>query len=206
MTDLKEACTELGRWLGEAHGLLHQPDTGENGGSRYGALHEPPGSAPPWNAAVADAYLTAFFGIRRLEADWRQLRGLRAHRRGGSPASTYAALSQVPAMETAVSDAAVKDGLRRINHWITRIRQLRAIDEAPQWIRLRAGKDGLPPACPHCDGLGLRMAEGRGVVACFTPGCEDLDGRQPMGLLGFSRLDGSPMLAWHDGLITYTNN
>lgn len=186
--------------------LLHQPDTEDKTGGGYGPLHEAPGSSPPWNVAAADAYLAAFFGIRQMEDEWRQLRGLDPRRRGPSDGNTAACLAQLPAMEAAVPQAAVKDGLARINGWITRIRQLRAIDESPRWVRLRAGKDGVPPACPHCQGLALRIAEGRHVVRCFTPGCEDLDGGPPIGLLGVSAIDGSACLKWHDGLVTYAAN
>jgi hypothetical protein len=207
MTDLADACAELERWMDEARGLLHQPDVGEGrAGGSYGRLHEAPGSAAPWNVAAADAYLAAFFGIRQLEDEWRQLRGLNPKRRGGSDGNTGKCLAQLPAMESAVPAAVAKEGQQRISGWITRIRQLKAIDEAPRWVRLRPGGDGVPPACPHCQGLGLRLAEGRYVVACFTPGCEDLDGNQPLGLLGFSSIDGSPCLKWHDGLVTYPSS
>jgi hypothetical protein len=206
VTDLADACVELDKRMGEAQALLHEPDSGDSTGGGYGPLHEAPGSSPPWNVAAADAYLAAYFGVRRLENQWRQARGLAPLQRGGSAGNTAACLAQLPAMEPAVPEGTVKEGLSEISGWINRIRQLRAIDETPRWVRLRAGGSGVPPACPHCQGLALRMAEGRGVVACFTPGCEDLDGRTPLGLLGVSRIDGSACLAWHDGLYTYAEN
>jgi hypothetical protein len=201
MTDLGDACTELGKWITVTEVLLAVPDEQPSADGRRGTLHDAPGSAPPWNPAVADALLAAFFGIRRVENEMRLRIPLKAIRRGGSPGNTRRALEQITAMETAVDEGTAGDALRRLSRWKTAIWQLPAVDEAPRWVRLRRGAGGLPPQCPHCTWFSLRVAQGSGMVACFTPGCRDLEGNQPVGRLDVSLIDGSPVLAWRDGII-----
>jgi hypothetical protein len=201
VTELAEACAEVGKWIEVAEHLVHLPDSSDTATNGRHALHEAPGPALPGNVAAIDALLAAHFGIRELEAGWRVMVSGTARPRGGSRGNTTAALSAISAMESAVSRDAVKDALRRIGGWTTRIRQLRSVDESPRWIRLRDGPDGMPPRCPYCSCFSLVLAEGRGVVACFTTDCADLDGNPPLGRLDISRLDGSAVLAWRDGLV-----
>lgn len=175
---------------------MHQPD--RQPGSR--GLRGTPESRPPWNPAVADAFFTAWSGIRELEAAMRRQVSGTVIRRGGSAGNTDAALDAIAQMETSVPECTARDALRRVSRWTVSIQQLRAVGEATRWVRLRPGPDGLPPQCPHCECFSLRLAEGTGVVSCFTPGCHDLDGRQPTGRLDVSLLNATPVLAWRDGI------
>ena len=195
VSDLTQACAELGNWLAVAETLVgvrdQQPSVHVRG---------KPGSRPPWNPAVAHALLDARQGIRELERDMRlEVTGSSGPARGGADVNTTGALKAIAAMEQAVTRDRVMDALRALNSWANAIRRLPAIDDLPQWRRLRPGPAGTPPLCPFCSTYSLRVAVESGVVACFFPDCADSDGNRPRARLDVNRLNGEPVLIWSSG-------
>jgi len=203
--ELAQACEELGSWLAIAETLTALPDI-EPGGRRAGK----PGSRPPGNQAALGVIMDAHAGVRALEAEFRfEVTGTRRPR-GGSGANTEVALSALPDLADAVPvqheagrpcRCAHCEALRQVGRWALAVRQLPAVDDAPRWVKLRAGPDGLPPRCPFCETFSLRLAVESGEIWCWFPGCEDGDGNQPKARVEISRIGGIPVLAWSSGLV-----
>jgi hypothetical protein len=195
-TELADACGELGSWLAIAETLIAEPDIQPSARSSG-----KPTSRPPWNAAVAYAITDAHAGVRDIEHSFRLIIHGRLRDRGGSTANTLAALDAITAMESAVPQGNARQAARHLIKWATSIRQLPAIDDKPRWEKIRAGPDGLPPKCPHCQTFSLRVALESGVIQCWFPGCKDGDGNRPQARLDISRIDSTPVLVWIDGRI-----
>jgi hypothetical protein len=196
---LAAACSELRGWLAIAETLLAARD--QQPSVRVAGQ---PASRPPWNSAVADALDDARAGIRRLEADmYLEIFGKPRRARGSSDGNTTAAIKAVAAMETAVTRDHAKEAAHALARWAAMIRRLPAVDDLPHWIRIRPGPDGLPPKCPFCGTFSLRLAMESGLVACWMPGCADSDGRRPQAHLDISRITGSPVLVWQDGVVAH---
>lgn len=192
MTDsLAASCAALARWLPVAAALIADED--EDGTTGSGQ----PGSAPPWNAAVAAALLDAHEGIRRLEASLRrEVTGRTGPRRGGSDANTMAALKAIGNLGRAVDEDSAYAGARFLARWTRPIHELPAVDEAEPWRR-------VPAACPYCEFRMLYVQARSGRVACLrgAGACTDGDGRPPVGQLDVSQLTGDPLIRWADGLV-----
>jgi hypothetical protein len=194
MTTLSEACADLRPLLPVARALLAEPD------AQGSACHPQPGSAPPWNQAAANALYDAHAAIRDTEQEFRQaVTGRPAHlarRPGWSDGNTEAALDAIGDLGEAVSDALAADAARVLGAAADAVLMLPAVDleERPQRIRA---------SCPYCGRPMLRVLPRSGQVTCLAFGaCADSDGCHPRGLIGRSRLDGSPVIEWADGLVT----
>jgi hypothetical protein len=189
-----DAATALHHAITIATRLIARPDT-----TPAGAIGEAAGSAPPWNAAAANAALDATEGVRRLEPSLRlAVTGHVGPRRGGSDANTTAAIRAVVALSEAVSDDSAAVVARLMRRWVTGVQRLPAVDTAEVWQEVRQ-------RCPYC-GLGMLRAcmsgERFGMVTCLRFGvCSDGDGNHPQGRLDVSRLTGDVILAWADGTV-----
>lgn len=213
MTALAEACADLATWLPRAGALITEPDTdGTTGGGK-------PGSSPPWNPAAAAAYFDAAPFLRGLEASARlAVTGHPGPARGGSDGNTRAALAALRRFSyplQRIHDDAPRefDGQGRMlpcrcafcragqhaERLAAAIQRLPAIDEddAERWQRITGS------VCPFC-GLGMLRAQVRARrLTCLRYGsCTDSNGRHPVGEMTRSRLDGSPVIEWADGLVT----
>lgn len=188
MTDLAASCGELAALLPVAAALIAQPDADGTAGSGQ------PGSMPPWNSAAAAAFTDAHEGIRRLEASLRlEVAGHPGPRRGGSDASTMAALKAIEHLGHGVSLAAMADAARFLARWSRQIRELPAVDEAERAQRITA-------PCPYCHFPMLRVFPRSGRVTCLRVGaCFDADERHPVGTMEVGRL--SAQVRWNDGLV-----
>lgn len=209
--DFASLCGELASWLAVAETLAALPDM-QPAGRRAGK----PGSKAPGNTAVVNAIMDAHSGVRQMERDFRVRVTGTATVRGGSDGNTSSALGALPALAGAVDvahtderDAKGKrkpcrcqhcDAVRLLGRWALAIRQLPAVDDAPRWVRLRAGPDGLPPRCPFCKTFSLRLAVESGVIRCWFPEHPDLD-RPPSARVEVSRVKGVPVLVWNTGLV-----
>ncbi len=197
MSELSEACEDLGAWLAIAETLIAEPDitpTTRSSGK--------PTSRPPWNAAVAYAITDAHAGVREIEREFRiEITGRHRWPRGGSDSNTVGAMEAITAMSSVVSRDRAKRAARSLIHWADVIRQLPAVDDKPRWERIRAGPDGLPPTCPHCGTFSLRVAIESGVIQCWFPSCTDSNGNRPAAHLDINRVNGEPVLLWSDGSV-----
>lgn len=192
MSGLSDACTTLAELLPIAQALTTEPDIDGTTG------HGKPGSRPPWNPAAANAVLDVHAGVRHIELTMRIEAGLPVRLRGGSDASTMAAIAAIEALSSSdVSDAAIADARRHLERLIRPIEEHPAIDTAEPWRRVYGVN------CPYC-GIGmLRLARRAGRVTCLRYGaCTDRDGNHPTGLVQQSAF-GQPMVAWADGFIQY---
>lgn len=162
-----------------------------------------PGTRTPGNTQAINAQMDAHEMVRRLEASLRlAVTGHTGRRRGGSDSSTYAAIASISRLGEAVSPHARQVAARLIDRAATVIGQLPSVDEVPRWEKIRPGPGGLPPTCPNCKTFSLRVSLSAGVVVCVYPGCADLDGRKPpQARMDISKIDGSPVLVWRDGLV-----
>jgi hypothetical protein len=201
--ELASACGELATWLAVAETLIALPDI-QPSGRRAGK----PGSRAPGNTAVMNALMDAHEGVRRMEEDVRaQVSGTR-RRRGGSTQNVALALEALPVLYGAVDVVHARENgkcrcphceaARILGRWALAIRQLPAVDDAPRWVKLRPGPDGLPPRCPHCGTFSLRLAVESGQIRCWFPEHEGLD-RPPTATVQFSRVGGVPVLVWNTG-------
>ncbi len=203
-TAVAEAAADLTRCLTIAETLIPLPD--QDGTTAIGSATV---SSPPWNAQAAAAVLDTHEGLRRLEASLRLIvAGHPGSRRGGSAANTFAAIEAV----TALSYALPQDGhiqekgkpcpcdwcrlIRILARWAMAVERLPAVDTAEIWQRVQA-------ACPYCGFAMLRYAPRSGRLTCLRYGsCADADGVHPVGHVTVSELDGTPCVAWQDGLVT----
>jgi hypothetical protein len=202
MSDVADSVSQLAAWLPRARALITQPDAdGQAGGGQ-------PGSAPPWNPAAAAAYFDAHAAIRAIERQFRTaVTGSPGDPRGWSHANLARALDAIERLSHAMpQDHLREDGkpcrcdycraVRDLDHATTAIQQLPAIDEQERPQR-------VPSPCPYCGLAMLRAWPRSRRVACVRLGaCEDGDGNQPAGRMAYSRLDGSPVIEWADGLVT----
>jgi hypothetical protein len=172
-----------------------------------------PASTPPWNAAAAYAHTDLAEVARRLEVSLlNQVEGHKPRaRRGGATSSTYAALRAVGVLLGRVEkgDAARAAGI--LLRVAAETQRLNAVDTITRWVRIRPSPGHRPPLCPYCRTFSLRRAEGTYSVMCFgwvrdpetgeQQPCTDSDGQRPKAQLDISRLDGTPVLAFRDGLV-----
>jgi hypothetical protein len=119
-------------------------------------------------------------------------------RRGGSDASTAAAIEAIENLGGAVTADAMAAAARILDRWSLQIQELPAVDEAEPPRRI----GGV--ACPYCQYPMLWVRPREGEVTCLRYGaCSgDLDGRHPVGRMDVSRLNGNPVIRWNDGLVT----
>jgi hypothetical protein len=197
VTALADACADILEYLPRAKVLIAYPDTdGASGGGGK------PGSRPPWNPSAAACVFDAEEGLRRLEASLRKdITGRTGPRRGGSDANTQAAITAIGNLGEAVTTADSALAARIIEAWVTRIRQLPAVDECERWIRLRADLAGTRPVCPFCLTPNLRVAVRSGLIACVLPGCADGSGNRPVATMMLGAASGQPMVVWGDGTV-----
>lgn len=191
MTDaLTHACGELASALEAAQPLIAEPDT--DGTSTHGK----PGSKPPWNQAAANATLDAHQGIRDLENLLRYLNTGRTISRGGSDANTIAALEAIQRLAPVQTAETCAMAARTLGRFVLAIERLAAIDQAEEATSVEA-------RCPYCDGTMLRVYRRSGRITCLRFGyCRDQDGNHPIGHVTTNQLDGTPCVAWNDGLVT----
>jgi len=188
--DLAASCADIAGWLTVARALTGQPDASGT------TAHGQPASRPPWNSAAANAVMDAHEGLRRLEASLRlAVTGQPGHRRGGSDASTAAAITAIEALGTAVTVPAMAAAARILDRWSLQIQELPAIDKHEPWRRVGT-------ACPYCGFGMLRVRARSGEVTCLRYGiCRDSEGHHPVGRLDVSQLTGDPLIRWNDGLV-----
>ena len=193
MTDtrLAEACALIAECLPVALQLVTEPDADGTTGTGQ------PSSRPPWNQAAASAAMDAHEGLRRLEASLRlAVTGHTGPRRGGSDASTAAAIAAIEALGNGVTAHAMAQAAKILDKWSRQIQELPAVDQAEPWRRIAA-------TCPYCKFDMLRVRPRSGEVTCLRYGaCRDMDGRHPAGHLDASRLTGDWGIRWNDGLVT----
>lgn len=180
-----------------------------------------PDSRPPWNVQVAHTVYGVAEAARRLEAVTRQDVSGSTLARGGSDENTDASIAALDALSAALPSKQARDIMRSLSGWTTRLKRLKAFDEAATWVPIRTqsicGQCGTPldagvcpacgwvarpPQCPYCKTLHLRRADRAFVVMCFYPGCEDRDGNSPpFARLDISSITHRAILAWSDGLV-----
>ncbi len=190
MTALADAVADLRPLIPVARALITEPD------AQGFAGHAQPASAPPWNSAAANACTDIHAAVREIEADLRyQVTGSTLVR-GGSEANTYAALDAVLKLGEAANEVTADDAARILAHLADAVLMLPAVDleERPQRVRAE---------CPYCERTMLRVLPRSGEVTCLGWGsCFDADQRHPKGMIGRSRMDGSAVIEWADGLVT----
>lgn len=206
--EVREACGELEPWLPVAAALTHQPDTDGTRG------HGKPSSRPPWNAAAEYALMDAVEGVARLAVTFGyEITG--AWPAKPPPAVTGSTLKLIMRRTYALPACPPREydengrlqrcqcvaccALRDLVRWRAAILQLAAVGEAERPLKIA----GWP--CPYCHLLNVYAYPLSGRVAClygYDAICVDTDGNAPVGLMGRSGLDGTPCIAWSDGLVT----
>lgn len=212
---LDEAARDLAQYLPMLEALLpQQPDTSQPKVTMTAST----ASSPPWSPGPANVLMSVHWGVRRLEDRLRTADNLPVRPRGGSDANTRRALAAIAVLGSAIPvrhqyrdnprepcRCLHCDAIHELTRWANQARRLPGIDELPRWRPIRTTDGSLPPACPYCKTFSLRVAAMSGAVMCFYPGrqgqgCTDADGNRPYGRLDISRLDGTPVVAWNDGL------
>ena len=192
MSQLSEACDDLTAWLPRAAELIHQPDTdGTTSGGK-------PRSMPPGNPAAIAVFYDAHAMIRDTLALFQFLvTGSVGQPISWSDASTYKALQVIEKLGDAVPTLQARRSARDLGRCVTAIRQLPAIDEVEHSRRFTGAE------CPYCGFAMLQVYPRSGSVACLRFGvCFDADGNHPSGQVSTNEVDGSPCIAWSDGLVT----
>lgn len=170
------------------------------------------GSPAPWHAEAGAALMTIHEGVRRLEASMRLgVTGHTGQHRGGSDGNTLRAMHNITRLAYGVSDQGARRAARHLTKWADRAATIRDIDQEPRWDPLLTASTSrtgvkLPPVCPYCRTLSLRIARAASTVRCFNPRCRDSAGNHPSGVI--SETDGThrPMIVWADGrtIVSYT--
>lgn len=191
--DLRAACADIAAWLPRAAELIaEQDEDGTSGGGK-------PGSSPPWNPAAASVFYDAHAMVRDTLAIFQlYVTGSAGLAISWSDGSTYKALHAIEKLGEAVPRDRVRQSTRDLVRCVMMIRQLPAIDEIERSRRLDFA------ACPYCGFAMLQVYPRSGGVACLRGEevCTDSDGHVPRGFMTVSALDGSPRIAWADGLVT----
>jgi len=179
MTGLAEACADLRAWLPVAAALITQPDTQPSIGRTQ------PHSTPPWNAEAAAVIHETIGTLADIHLEL-------AHAVHGryvwDPAYRHAnrTLTAITRLAPACDDELVDQAATLINHRVTAIMQLPAID-----LEERPRKH--PGLCTQCGRCMLATYPRSGRVACL--GC-GLKGQIMPGQVS----DGC--VQWEDGTIT----
>jgi len=179
--------------------LLPEPD---GSGPQTGTIgRHAPESSEPWQGAAAAVYWTIHFGARRLEDVLRADVGLPpVHpERGGSEANTISALVQISRHGSTCTVGTLKIAIRRVTNWVRAINRLDDHDQAEDWRPLPRVAGTLPPDCPFCQLLTLKMNTRREVVRCFNPTCKDTEGNPPVARMERGRMSGMAQLVFRDG-------
>lgn len=201
---LTEACADLtGRGVGLLHQLRHslRTPTGQNAVGTIGR-HAIEGSEP-WHGDAAAVYWQIHFGARELEFALLRVRGLPQRRRGGSHDNTLAALRALPDLSVAAPGEVVRRAANRVERWVNAARRVHDVDEAERWVPVPRVPGVLPPACPYCHNLSLRMSRERAEVRCFTPGCADLDMARPVARMERGQASGEGLLVFRDTTVVH---
>jgi hypothetical protein len=201
---LSAACSAL---ADRRDGLLHRLRS---------LLREPPGQHPvgtigrhaaqasePWHGDAAGVYWQVHFGARELEFILLRVRGLPVRPRGGSHDNTLAALTALPGLASAGPGEIVRRAANRVERWVAAARRIHDVDEAERWMPVPRIAGAMPPVCPYCGYLSLRMSRERGEVRCFTPHCYDLDGRRPVARMERGEHTGEGMLVFGDDTVVH---
>jgi hypothetical protein len=154
-------------------------------------------SQPPWNGAIAHAYLDLHAYARELEALYRLAAGFPARPRGGSDPNTENALKAVLRLAEKVDDKRVADATRMLCTWCNRARMVLGELEPPRRLPRAPGKS--EPRCPYCKKMTLRSQLMAGIVRCINPDCRDNDGKRPLAKMEWSEFSNDWVLAWQDG-------
>jgi hypothetical protein len=174
--------------------IMHK-NTGKDG-KRSGKLDH---SQPPWNGAVAHAYLDLHALARDMERIFRTAAHLPARPRGGTDANTRIALDACTRIAERVDDERVADATRSLDTWCNRAKMILGELERP--TRLPRSPGAQEPRCPWCKKLTLRSWTQAGVVRCINPDCKDDAGRRPYAKMEWSSFSNDWMLAWQDGSV-----
>jgi hypothetical protein len=164
-----------------------------------------PSSSEPWNSEAAAAYWKIHFGVRRLEKLLFKdaFPGKEARARGGSYDNTVDALDRLPALAAQACGEMVGKAADAVERWVQGARQIHDIDETDKWVPVPQIPGALPPVCPYCRTLSLRMSKERGEVRCFFPDCVDLDEKPTKARMEFGRVSGEGMLIFGDGTVVH---
>lgn len=193
--DLAEQLAALRIWLPWAHMLARHPDVDGTVG------HAQPASRIPGNQQAFDVHTTITEGLARLEASMRLSAGLTAGpRRGGAYECTLTALKAIENLSPAVTTRDHAQAARILAWWVRQIQALKAVDLYEAARRYEGAE------CPYCHYGMLIVRPREGRVACprYSAGecCGDGNGQQPVGFVDTSRLNGSAVIRWQDGLVT----
>jgi len=154
---------------------------------------------PPWNAAVAHAWLELHALARDTEKTFRMAAQLPVRQRGGSDANTRIALEACTRIAERVDDGRIVDALRALTKWCNCAKMVLGELERP--TRLPRAPGSREPRCPWCHKLTLRSWTQAGMVRCIDPECTDVQGRRPYARMEWSEFAHDWVLAWHDGSI-----
>lgn len=174
--------------------IVQKNSSGDN--KRTGKLDH---SQPPWNSAVAHAYLDLHAYARELEALFRLLADFPARARGGSDPNTKHALKSVLRLAEKISDDKVAEATRALNKWCNKGRMVLGELEPPR--RLPRAPGHKEPRCPYCKKMTLRSQLMAGIVRCINPECRDAEGRRPLAKMEWSEFSADWVLAWQDGTV-----
>jgi hypothetical protein len=160
-------------------------------------------SSEPWTSDAAGVYWGIHFGVRELERILLRARGLPVRPRGGSHENTRSALVELHGLAVAAPGEIVRRAANRVEHWVSAARRIHDVDETERWVQVPRVAGALPPACPYCGNLSLRMSRERGEVRCFTPECHDLDGARPVARMERGRVSGEGLLVFGDTTVVH---
>ena len=160
-------------------------------------------SSEPWHNDAASVYWRIHFGARELEAILLRIRGLPRRARGGSHDNTLAAIVALPGLATGAPYAIVRRAANRVERWVDAARRIGDVDETERWVPVPRVAGAMPPVCPYCQNLSLRMSRERGEVRCFTPDCADLDGARPVARMERGTLSGEGILVFRDTTVVH---
>ena len=196
-----DAVAALADYMARLEGLAPEPAAPGVVGP---AVHSRPAIAPEPYGPAGRALMTAFEGVRRLEAWLRQAAlGHPGLRRGCSPGNTDEALAMIVKFASQVDDERFARACSALDRWIGDARSVHGIDENRRWRHLPRQGDpddpaALPPQCPYCKTFFLVYDPDARLIACSLYGCEDGNGDPPTATLDTDDA-GRPRLAWQDG-------
>lgn len=177
--------------------LLPEPSSG---GPATGTIgRHAPESSEPWQSEAANAYWGIYFGSRKLADRLRYAAGLPQREWGAG--DTSKALSLIIGLAGKVDPHSLAEARTVAESWVSQARRIRDIDQVDAWVPVPRVAGSIPPACPYCHTLSLRMSRLREEVRCFFPNCRDLDGRPTRARMERSFLADGGQLVFGDGTV-----
>lgn len=192
LDELRQAVGQAGRLLPILSDLMAaQPGQGPNASP---ISRNAPESKEPWAHEAAHCYWTIFHGSQRLADQMRISVGVGQQRW----ANGENGLEVITACAFIVDSRILGYARRLVQNWVSGALEIRDLDQVDSWDVVPRVPGALPPFCPYCHTLSLRLNRLLGLVKCLYPGCVDSAGNPTRARMEYDAGAGAGILVFDD--------